>query len=370
MQIIYSGFDTISFAVKGAAQPSMLMQLQIYKQRAADNQADEAISVAEGALKGLIAPTGMKGGYAYVLKLGGDLGHVISIKKTLSKHLWNVHVKIRALTLACYGWEQALANVFSDLKTLGVSNHEISLNRVDYAIDFLNADFVLDPTHFVAHSHVKKAAHKLEINAYSRGQACESVTLGKMPNRQVIVYDKRREAIEKRKPVWFEIWNIDPKNISQTVHRVEIRLGKNELLKSKIRTLEDLKDRVNSAMVHAVQVIRYVTPRKSDQNISRWPNHKLWDAVQLHVKDHLLKNLNYVEPSRIKQVIKSQKALESKKQILGNMANLSVFEEMVPDRVKEDMVKFIMDEFSIIEANDDHPFWKSRIKTQDRFSFL
>ena len=52
------------------------------------------------------------------------------------------------------------------------------------------------------------------------------------------------------------------------------------------------------------------------------------------------------------------------------MANLSVFEEMVPDRVKEDMVKFIMDEFSIIEANDDHPFWKSRIKTQDRFSFL
>ena len=140
-----------------------------------------------------------------------------------------MHVKIRALALACYGWEEALERALSDLKRLGVSNHEISLNRVDYAMDFLNAGILLNPADFVAHARVKKSAHKVEINFYSRGQVCESVTVGKLPNRQIIIYDKRCEAIEKRKPAWFEIWGVAPSDITLSVHRVEVRLGKDQL---------------------------------------------------------------------------------------------------------------------------------------------
>lgn len=69
-------------------------------------------------------------------------------------------------------------------------------------------------------------------------------------------------------------------------------------------------------------------------------------------------------------MIRSQKALESSKQILGNMANLSVFENMPTEKIKEHMVQYVEKHFSEIEANDDHPFWKSRVKTQEKFSFL
>ena len=137
------------------------MQLQIYKQSAKEKQTDVAVNFDDGALRGLIAPTGMKGGYAYIIKLGGELGHVISLKKNLNRQLWNVHVKIRALALACYGWEGAVKRALSDLKRLGVSNHEISLNRVDYAMDYLNAGILLKPADFVAHARVKKTAHKI-----------------------------------------------------------------------------------------------------------------------------------------------------------------------------------------------------------------
>lgn len=369
MKIIYSGFDTIIFAIKGAAKPSLIMQLQIYKQSAKEKQTDVAVNFDDGALRGLIAPTGMKGGYAYIIKLGGELGHVISLKKNLNRQLWNVHVKIRALALACYGWEGAVKRALSDLKRLGVSNHEISLNRVDYAMDYLNAGILLKPADFVAHARVKKTAHKIDLNSYSRGQICESVTLGKMPNRQIIVYDKRREVTEKRKPAWFEIWGINPTDITLTVHRVEVRLGKDQLSNSDIKTFDDFKARINVLMTRAVHVVRYVRPN-DDQNVSRWPNHPLWNHVQAHVKEHVLKNPNCVDIPRVKHVIRSQKAIESQKQIIGNMAGYSVFMDMEADDMKADMVKFIDNQFSRIEADDTHPFWKSRARTQDKFEFL
>ena len=191
MNVLYSGFDTLIFAVKGAANPVALKYLEIVKNLAVKAQQDTLIEFNGCKLKGLIAPTGAKGGYAYLLKIGGELGHVIQLKHNLNRNEWNAHVKIRALSLAIHGWEVALEKALSDLDSIGFSTQEISLNRVDYAMDFLNAGIVLDPTHFIAHSRVKKAAYKVEVNAFSRGQSCETVTVGKMPNRQVTIYDKQ-----------------------------------------------------------------------------------------------------------------------------------------------------------------------------------
>ena len=369
MTIIYSGFDTIEFAVKGAAKTKTIKYLDTHKDIASKAQRDIPVSFGADKRRGLIAPTGTGGGFAFILKFDGVLGHVIRLKRNLKRTGWNAHVKIRAMALATYGINEMKARVFSDLAAVGFSEHGVSLSRIDYAMDFLNAGIALDPTHFVTHARVKKAAYKLEINTNSRGQSYESITLGKMPNRQVILYDKRAEVIAKRNPAWFEIWNLNSKDITQTVHRVEIRLGKNELLNREIRTFDDLRTKVIAAMVHAAEVIRYVTPRE-DQNISRWPNHPLWDHVQAHVRAHVLRNPNYVDPARVKHVIRAQKVKESKKLVLGNMANLSVFADMDLKNIKQEMFKFLQADLSEIEANDDHPFWKSRAKTQDRFSFL
>ena len=370
MTIIYSGFDTIEFAVKGAAKTKTIKYLDIHKEIASKAQRDIPVSFGADKRRGLIAPTGTGGGFAFILKFDGVLGHVIRLKRNLDRNGWNAYVKIRALALATYGLNEMKARVFSDLAAIGFSEHGVSLSRIDYAMDFLNAGIALDPMHFVTHARVSKTAHKLDINTNSRGQSYESITLGKNPNRQIIVYDKRGEVIVKRNPAWFEFWDIHPNDITQTVHRVEIRLYKEELKKREIRTFDDLRTKVIAAMIHAAAVIRYVIPREDDQNISRWPNHPLWDHVQAHVGAHVLRNPNYVDPARVKHVIRAQKALESKKQVLGNMANLSVFENMDPKNIKQEMVKFVQAEFSEIESSDDHAFWKSRAKTQDRFSFI
>lgn len=370
MKIIHSGFDKLVFAVKGAAKPSTIQHLDLYKEQAVKEQRDITVPFEGDTRRGLIAQTGAQGGYTYLLNFDGDLGHFICIKKNLSLNQWNAHVTINALALAVFGWEEAVARVFSDLALIGFSDNGVSLNRIDYAMDFLNAGIELNPKHFVAHSRVKKSSNKLELNGYFRGQLCESVTLGKMPNRQIIIYDKLREVTDKRKPAWFKIWNLDQKDITQTIHRAEIRLGKNELLYREIRTFDDLRAKLIAAMSHAAQVIRYVTPRETDQNVSRWPNHPLWDHVQAHIREHVLRNPNYVDPAPVKEVIREQKAIESKKQVLGNMANLSVFEDFDPENLQSEMMQFMERELSRITVDPEHRFWKSRAKTQDRFKFL
>ena len=52
------------------------------------------------------------------------------------------------------------------------------------------------------------------------------------------------------------------------------------------------------------------------------------------------------------------------------MANLSVFEDMNPDSIRDDIIKYMRDEFDLIMANPEHSFWKSKARAQDRFAFL
>ncbi|WP_147250381.1 hypothetical protein [Thalassospira lucentensis] len=58
----------------------------------------------------------------------------------------------------------------------------------------------------------------------------ESIPIGKMPGRQVIIYNKRTPAIEKKTTYWFKVWEIaPPTNTDKHVWRVEFRAGQKEL---------------------------------------------------------------------------------------------------------------------------------------------
>ncbi len=135
------------------------------------------------------------------------LGAFVALKKGLSRTDWNGFVEIKSVTLLTYGWEAAIDHVFSQLKSLGFYTVEISINRVDYCIDFLNANLTLDPTCFVTHARVKRLFHYesnvheayVQKTAMAQSDYVKSVTQGKMPGRQVIIYDKRAEVIERRK---------------------------------------------------------------------------------------------------------------------------------------------------------------------------
>lgn len=114
------------------------------------------------------------------------------------------------------------------LVDIGCMVGEESINRMDFAMDFLvPPDFEPKHEQFVDHRRTKMVSRYFkedqddedQSTAVHSGGRCESVTIGKMPGRQVIIYDKRREAIDKHKMHWFKIWGIDPKDKGK--HRCE-----------------------------------------------------------------------------------------------------------------------------------------------------
>jgi len=364
MKIIHSGFDTIVFALQGAANPQSLDLMKVHKELAEKQLSDQPISFDGGRLRGKIAHTGQKGGYAYILKFRDELGHIISVKRNIDRKEWNAQVKIRALALACYGWEQAVKNVFEDLIAIGFHHQGFSLSRVDYAIDFHNANVELSPVHFVAHSRAGKVPNGMDIKGLLRGQTWESVTIGKMPNRQVIVYDKRAEVISRRKLAWFKIWGLDKSDPANTVHRVELRAGKLHLKKDEIRTIHDFRTKLKDLFSRDVRAVRYVKRAKTDQNISRWPNHPMWDHVQDHVDKHMLNICSHVDVEAVKHVVKEQKIHMYTANAIGNLAPVSVLLEMNPEHMDKHMVTYVRDLFEKVQANDQHSFWKARARAQ------
>ena len=101
------------------------------------------------------------------------------------------------------------------------------MNRVDYAIDVLTPyPIAIGPDLVVTHSRRQVKAHYDPIVCVSQARQVQSITIGKMPNSQIIIYDKIAEVKSKRLYEWFKIWSIDRNVEDVYVKRVEIRAGK------------------------------------------------------------------------------------------------------------------------------------------------
>ncbi len=167
------------------------------------------------------------------------------------------------------------------------------------------------------HSHATRADHSEPDPMVRHGTSgrVTSVTVGKMPNRQVIVYDKRKEVIARRKVHWWEIWNaglahrgeppLDPKDREGSqVWRVELRAGKSHLKKRwGGKTWADLDDKLGSLLLKTLAEVRYVTPN-SGSNRSRWPVHSIWDLVRGEVGGDLFEMMCPLDPHAIREVLR------------------------------------------------------------------
>jgi len=377
MKIIYSGFDTICFAVKGALSGEALEHLSTAKEQAQKEQREIPVKLGKGKIQVNVSSSGLQGGYAYSVNTG-PVGLMLSFKNNLRRTEWNGFVKIRSANLAVFGWKQAISDALQVLEDIGFYKCGISLNRVDYCMDFLNLRVEFDPMCFVAHARVNKAVHYGQSPTYAhvdkqvnyKSDRVESITLGKMPGRQIIIYDKRAEAIVKRSFQWFKIWNIDRHDPTQTVHRVELRAGKNELKNFQIVTLEDFETRIGDLFAKAVQVIRYVNPHVNDTNISRYKPHPLWLHVVDHVQNQLLDYSSGVEPEDFLEVIREEKAKEYMQQMKGLAAGYAVCSNIeykdIPIAVSEEIQEVLQAAIS----NDNGKFSKTYIRAQDRLRFI
>lgn len=130
MKILYSGFDSIYFAVQGALNPEAEKHLAVFKERASEKDENVSFLCHDESERFNLQPNGKKGGYAYVVDTG-PVGSFISFKKNLSRMEWNGFVEISSASLLAFGWEKAIELALLNLKSIGFYIVEISMGRVD-----------------------------------------------------------------------------------------------------------------------------------------------------------------------------------------------------------------------------------------------
>ncbi|MFD2138213.1 hypothetical protein ACFSLT_28580 [Novosphingobium resinovorum] len=300
IELLYRGFDGLDVSFQAQIPAALSQALEAAKAEA--QKFRSAMPFEWNGVHMTIAESGARNGYAFVASTG-DFGATWFFKKPNIYDPWGVRVSCSSFLLATKGLGGARAEIYAVLDALGivVPPGGESIGRVDYALDFLAPGFVLSSEHFIMPSNTgwKLHADAQEFNENGKSGRVSSVTVGKMPRRQIIVYDKRAEIIAKRKLAWWEIWDAnrvacgleplirdDPR--SHAVWRVEIRAGKHHLKEEwKITKWSNLHDHFGDLVAETLRKVRHVSPN-GDSNRSRWPESALWQAVRAEVEHDLL----------------------------------------------------------------------------------
>lgn len=378
MKVLYAGFDTIALALKGAFPPDILDILKTAREIAAERQEAALVKIGPGQVAMHVEPSGLRGGYA-IRGDTGPLGEVLAFKANPNRQEWNGFAQIRASALAALGYEAARDQLFERLASMGFVVTDHSINRMDYAVDFLATGFEPRLDGFVAHPRTKirpywgtaSAPDPNQPAAVLTGRRLESVTVGKMPGRQVITYNKRGEAIAKQKRFWFDIWKIDPGDADASVWRVEVRAGKKELLRWNIRRFADIETCGGDAIRNALDEIRYVAPEQGDSNVTRQRLDPLWLAMMEQIEGGLFAFRSGLLPSKVKEIERELANNRYRALVLGNLAGLAVAEGLDDEEIETGHAYDLLRElfFGALNARDGK-FHRSLARARERLHFV
>ena len=147
MIVLHSAFDGLDIAYKCSPGPELVGILESAKSLAVSNGWETPTEFKGVCFK--VAPTGAPG-YSFRIDTG-PRGAIWFLKKPNAKDPWGVRVSCKSRPLALKGIEFVRQNLETTLDQLGmrVPSDGVSIGRVDYAIDILQPDFVLDPINFV-----------------------------------------------------------------------------------------------------------------------------------------------------------------------------------------------------------------------------
>ncbi|MEP0339345.1 MAG: hypothetical protein ABJ388_11665 [Alphaproteobacteria bacterium] len=381
MEHLYHGFDGLDVAFQGRVPPGLLPRLEDAQEQARKDMREPLITYNGVAM--MVAESGARGGYAFRCDTGPD-GATWFFKRPKPGDPWGVRVSVKSLALALYGLGGVRARLYATLDALGIAVPPggESIGRVDYAVDVLEPGFILVPENFVMHSHTSRADHiePEPLQRHGTSGRVTSVTVGKMPNRQVIVYDKRREVLDRHKVHWWEIWNacreragcspLNPEDRGGSqVWRVEIRAGKECLKKAwGGKKWADLDNHFAALVAGTLKDIRYAVAG-DDSNRSRWPDHALWGMVRSVTERDLFEMACEVLPDLVKAVIRKEHIEMTRRQILGLSANFAAGlgikpddAQLIPDAVERCLKEDI--------AMNEHAFAEKIIRASARYQFL
>jgi len=378
---IYWNFDGLDVAFQGAIPQDLCDVLDQAKAAAQETRAKTLVEWRGECMH--VAETGAKGGYAYICDTG-PTGAVWFFSKNQKSTNWNIRVSVRSNALASMGLGRVRAELYRFLESIGTKVGDESISRIDYCMDFLDAEieavigapFAIDPHAFVMHSHTSRADHMDEMDVHGVSGRVTSVTCGKMPGRQVIIYDKSAEVRQKKKPEWWEHWNavrtrqgLPPLTGNERIWRVELRAGKDHLKdRWGVTAWAQLDDKTGDVFARALDDIRYTIPSTTDSERFRWADHTVWQAARRIVADDLAEMTCGAAPGVVKDVRHEQLRQTITAQMQGLAATYSVACGTEPDAdcLSAEIGETVHDFMS----KEPKKFQESRKRALQRYRFI
>lgn len=237
--------------------------------------------------------------------------------------------------LALNGYENTkniiLSFLIEELNAISPENSDFPLERIsrfDYCFDFLADNFVPDAKRFLTHNRSKRRYQgnianipPLDFLIVDQGKNIQTITIGKMPNRQITIYNKRREIVASKKSYWWQLWELNPAEIKSDVWRVEVRAGKKELNKWNLRRFEDFEKKSGDVIISMLKDYRYVIPNEKDKNRARWAMEPFWKECIESAHDYLAEYISNASREEIVAGIKEEISKRYKAFLSGSLTS-------------------------------------------------
>jgi len=338
MNIVHSGFDGLKLTIDTDIPGEFREALLAAKLCAASQNTPEAV-----LYNGIALQVRKAGGASAFSVSTGTYGAEWYFLDPQNKPKNNpgVTVDFRAFLLATGGIEAARALFEAHMAAFGIryADHLVKVSRVDFAVDIIAPGFEPDRKHIVAPANTRTSEREAEPGEeHGIGEAVSGIKAGHISNRQLAIYDKRREVIDTQKLGWLEIWDdrrakdgktpldLQDKNASQ-VWRFELRMGSKQLRNRwEIRGWASLETRIGDALAEFTDKFRYALPN-TDSNRSRWPTHPLWAAVTQEIARFFDGQRSFAEPTLVKQANREAHKELLDSLILGTLVSRAVAED-------------------------------------------
>jgi len=372
MKKIYQNFDALDVSFQCYIPQYNIGELERAKKSAQESRRPALAYLGETNTPVMVGETGAKGGYSYRFDAELD-GAIWFIAPSQDINRWNVRVSCKSLMLALHGYyktkDKLLKFLIEDLDAIFPADEphpKERVSRFDYCFDFASEDFIPISANFIAHGRSKKDSI---FRITERGRVIESITIGKMPNRQSIIYNKTREIISHAKAYWWDIWELNKSEFKGNIWRVEIRAGKKELNKWGLKRFRDFEKKAGDVIISILEDNRYLIPNENDNNAARWKTAKFWQICINSANENLNDFISNANRTKIISDYRENVIRMYGSHISGMLTSLTAvigrdISEIpgVLDLVASDLINRI--------SQNPEKFAKNHKKAEERFVFL
>ncbi|UWR75331.1 hypothetical protein K4L04_12815 [Phaeobacter inhibens] len=361
--ILHSGFDGLKFTVETDIPAEFRAALADAKAEAIKTNRETVLEFGSVALS--VRRTGGSAFSAHTGEYGAEWYFLGPENRPANNP--GITVDFRAFLLATGGLAAAEKHFRDCMDAFGIryADHLLRVTRVDYAIDFLAPWFEPDREALVVPPGTRIQEHTGidETETHATGARVTGLRAGAVANRQLVIYDKRQEVMQKGKMGWLTIWNdaraqlnrppLDLSDrLASQVWRFELRMGAKQLRNRwEMRSWQDLRDMVGDAYTEFCEKIRYTCPT-TDSNRARWPTHDLWRDVASVITNDLHENCSGVLPSEVIETNRAEHMRMLDRQILGLFVSRAAASEVQPHEFAEFLDTHIE---AILRMSDEHP---------------